>query len=78
MKRMYGDFETDKDHGPGTSSAAKRRKRRSFDPDLPDGGPSLGKKNIGDSKYVRGGDSYFEHIRNPRQLPKNNHSDSGR
>ncbi|CAD6234682.1 GSCOCG00002051001-RA-CDS [Cotesia congregata] len=78
MKRMYGDFETDKDHGPGTSSSAKRRKRRSFDPDLPDGGPSLGRKNIEDSKYVRGGDSYFEHIRNPRQLPKNNHSDSGR
>lgn len=77
MKRMYGDFETDRDHGPVSSSDSKRRKR-SFDPGLPDGGPILGNKNMRNSQFIHEGDSYFEHIRNTRQLPKNNHNDSGR
>ncbi|XP_034934726.1 protein spaetzle 3 [Chelonus insularis] len=71
MKRMYGDFEMDKDHGPETSSSPRRRKRRSFDDyDFPDGGPSLRRDPLKPGT-VEGGDSFFSQIRNTRQAPKN-------
>lgn len=83
MKRMYGDFEMDGDHGPETSSSPRRRKKRStVDDDLPDGGPRLKEKNDGGSqptRTIQGGDSYFDTLRTPRQSFVNNRSsESGR
>jgi hypothetical protein len=70
MKRMYGEFDMGSpEYGPG------RKRKRSTKPGVPDlhfdPGPDPGGKT--------GGESFFSHIRNPRQNFRNNQSsESGR
>ncbi|XP_063989838.1 protein spaetzle 3 [Diachasmimorpha longicaudata] len=79
MKRMYGDFEMDKEYGPETSSSPRRRKKRAFEEhDLPDGGPTVGVERQTDPGFIEGGDSFFSKARRPRQSFSNKPSETGR